>query len=318
MRKIIRKIKDIIKSNKRLYKFIINALSEYGYLKLKLNTIIRGDKYMISHRYKQIFGRETDFKNPKALTEKIQWLKVYGFEDFHTVVTDKYAASDWLAERFGSEYLIPLLFKTNNYKDIKPENIPEFPCIIKPNNGSGSIHIVRDKNLADWDIIRESLKLSAKHNYYYYGNERQYKNIKPLFIAEKLLQTKAGKIPNDYKLHFINGKLEFVYCTIDREGANYRKNYTPDWQPLPFDWSSPNPDKSKIKTGPDIPPPASYSKMREIGSEIAKLFKYIRVDFYDVDGRLYYGEVTIHHGSGYDVFIPEKYDYIYGEKLKLN
>jgi hypothetical protein len=146
--------------------------------------------------------------------------------------------------------------------------------------------------------------------------ELQYKDIKTLIIIEKLLQTKEGFIPNDYKLHFINGKLEFVYCSVGRETINKRNIYDADWKPLMFTWSEKYKDPTTLR-GPEIEAPSTFAKMKELGAVIAKDFKYVRVDFYDVDGKLYFGEITLHHGSGFDVFVPDTYDKYYGELLKL-
>lgn len=292
-------------------------MTKYYFFKIIFSLL--GDKLVEKIKYRIVFGRKLDFKHPDTLNAKIHWLKVYCREDFHTIVADKLAARQWLAERFGSEYLVPLLYYTNNYKNINPQNIPHEPCIIKSNNGCGSYHIIHnfdDLTNKDWRNIQNDCKIWLAKNHYYKGQEWQYKNMKPFIIVEKLLQTKEGKIPNDYKLNFFNGKLEFVYCSIDREGNNYRNIYDADWNPLDFMWINRKSYKENLR-GPEINPPASFHKMKEIGSEIAKLFKYVRVDFYDVDGKLYYGEITLHHGSGVDIFIPDKYDYIYGEKLKL-
>ena len=117
-------------------------------------------------------------------------------------------------------------------------------------------------------------------------------------------------------MHFINGKLEFVYCSVGRETINKRNIYDADWNPLMFTWSEKFKDPATLR-GPEIPAPSTFEKMKELGAEIAKDFKYVRVDFYDVDGELYFGEITLHHGSGLDVFVPGKYDIIYGEKLSL-
>lgn len=281
---------------------------------------ILGEKLVQKVKYRIIFGRKLDLNSPDTLNAKIHWLKLNCREDFHTIVADKYAARKWLAERFGEEYLIPLLFHTDNYREVKPENIPHEPCIIKSNNGCGTYHIIRkfeDYTKEDWENIRLDCKIWMKKNHFYRGQEWQYKNMKPRIIVEKLLYTKEGNIPNDYKLNYFNGKLEFVYCSVDRENGDYRNIYDADWKPLDFFWVGKKKYREGLR-GPEIPPPPSYDKMKEIGAEIAKLFKYVRVDFYDVDGKLYYGEITLHHGSGADKFFPDKYDYIYGEKLNLN
>ena len=127
---------------------------------------------------------------------------------------------------------------------------------------------------------------------------------------------KSGKIPNDYKLNYLNGELAFVYVSLDREGRNYRNIYDQNWIPLHFKWAN----KYKInKTmrGPEIPAPDSFLKMKELGSEIAKLFPYVRVDFYDVDGKLFFGEVTLCHGGGFDKFEPLEMDTHFGNKLTI-
>lgn len=278
---------------------------------------LHSNKSIIKKRYKKIFDRELDLENPKTLNEKIQWLKLYEHKDFHTICADKYAVREWLAERFGESYLIPLIFHTTDWKEINAKNIREFPCIIKANHTSGNYIILRNAANVDWELVQRECHWWLRKNYYQLSQEWQYKNIKRQIVVEKLLQTKEGKIPNDYKLHYINGNLEFVYCSIDREGENKRNIYDMDWKPLPFSWVEKNKSiQGKIR-GDEITAPPTFALMKTIGGEIARLFKYVRVDFYDVDGHLYFGEITLHHGGGFDVFVPDEYDYFYGQKLIL-
>lgn len=285
--------------------------------KLKeLPQLLFGPRLIIKYKYKKVFGVYPDLKNPKTLNEKIQWMKLYDKKDFYTIVADKYEARRWLSERFGEEYLIPLLFYTDDYKCINEKNIPNVPCIVKANHTSGTYRIIRDKGNVNWKDLRNKCRLWLNTNYYLSGQEWQYKNIKPKIIVEQLLLTESGALPNDYKLHFFNGKLEFIYCSIDREGANSRNIYDSEWNPLYFTWVSRDNTREDLR-GKEIEKPKTFDKMVEIGTEIAKLFTYVRVDFYDVDGKLYYGEITLHHGGGMDIFVPDKYDMIYGNKLKL-
>ncbi|NOU35150.1 MAG: hypothetical protein HOO88_00005 [Kiritimatiellaceae bacterium] len=244
------------------------------------------------------------------------WLMLYDRQDFHTTCADKYAVREYFAENFGEEGLIPLLYRTTDWRDIKYENIPDCPCVIKSNSGSGWYQIVRDKNKIDFAQLRNNCKKWMHTNYYYLSNQWQYKNIKPCIMIEKLLLTRDGKLPNDYKLNFFNGKLEFVYCSIDREGENTRNIYDATWNPLHFSWVNAAKKNADVR-GEDIPPPPTFQRMVEVGSEIARHFKYVRVDFYDVDGALYYGEITLHHGGGLDVFVPETYDTLLGNKLNI-
>lgn len=291
----------------------------YAYYRLKrfLKYEIYSDEYLVKKMYENDFGRECDLNHPQRFSEKIQWLKLYERKDFHTLLADKYASRNYIKDNFGDGCLVPLYFHTCDWRDLRPENIPDEPCIIKPNNNCGKYHIVRDKRELDWEQVRFDARKWMAENMYYRCQEWQYKNMKPRLLVEKLLLTKEGKIPNDYKLHYFDGKLEFVYCSIDREGANYRNIYDGKWNPLKFQLIAPDKYNPDIR-GPEIDMPVTFEQMKKMGEVVAKLFKYIRVDFYDVDGKLYFGEITLHHGSGTDHFYPDEYDFIYGEKIKLD
>lgn len=274
------------------------------------------DEQMTALRFKHVFGREINLQNPTTLNEKIQWLKLHVRKDIQTVMADKYGARDYIRTHFGEEYLVPLLFETSDWRDITLDNIPDEPCIVKPNHGTGAYVIIRDKNRVDINALQLKCLEWLNTDFYKITQEWQYKNIKRRIIIEKLLQTKDGTIPNDYKLNYINGKLEFIYCSVGRESENKRNVYDANWNPLLFSWVEPYKDVTDIR-GKEIPAPPTLPKMMEIGEEIAKEFAYVRVDFYDVDGKLYIGEITFHHGGGFDVFVPDEYDLYYGEKLIL-
>ena len=276
---------------------------------------LKSNKKILADRFLKTFGKQLDLKNPQTLNEKIQWLKLYDHKDFYTICADKYAVRSYLSERFDSNYLIPLILHTDDVRVINARNIRKYPCIVKANHTSGDYVILRDENNIDWKELQYKCKFWLNRDYYLESQEWQYKNIKRQIVVEELLQTKEGKIPNDYKLHYINGELQFVYVSIDREGINKRNIYDPNWAPLPFSWVSK--ETTDNVRGYDIDPPHSFAKMKEIGNIIAKEFKYVRIDFYDVDGKMYFGEITLHHGSGFDIFCPEEYDYFYGGKLDI-
>lgn len=291
-----------------IYKFV------YQLSVLKHN--IGSDKFITKRKYKRIYGQNIDLNNPKSLNEKILWLKLNDRRPIHTLLADKFTVRTYLAEKFGKSYLVPLCFSTTDWRDISIDTIPDEPCIIKATHTSGDYFIIRDKRKIDIKKIRFLCRIWLSRNFYFCSQEWQYKKSTRRIIIEKLLITKDGYIPNDYKLHYINGELAFVYCSIGRETVNKRNIYDANWQPLNFSWVEPYKDYKNIR-GEEIQAPDSFEKMKEIGSEIAKLFKYVRVDFYDVDGKLYCGEITFHHGSGFDVFNPREYDYVLGDKLKL-
>ena len=261
-------------------------------------------------------GYALDLKNPKTLNEKLQWLKLYDRRPIYTTFADKYAVREYIKEAIGKDVLIPLLYHTKDVKNIFPENLPDEPFILKANHDSGSFLIVRDKSTINWKKVRVDCRWWLSKNYYWIDREWQYKAIEPCIIIEKLLLDKNGKIPNDYKVHCINGRVEFVYVAVDREGLNKRNIYDKDWKPLPFAWANKFKDISKLR-GSEIEPPTSLAKMLVLSEQIAQLFAYVRVDFYDVDGVLYFGEITQCHGGGFDQIRPIEWDYHFGEMLNI-
>jgi hypothetical protein len=275
------------------------------------------DESYLKRRFKKFQGYELDLNVPRTLNEKLQWVKIHDRKEFHTVYADKFAVRDFLKKTFGEDYLIPLVYQTTDYRELKPENMPDYPFVIKTNHGFGNTVIVRDKEKIDWQKLRMDYKLWLRTNYYYYEREWQYKDIVPRIIIEKMLLDSHGRLPNDYKLNFIEGVLEFIYVSVDREGANKRNIYDKDWKPVNFTWARKGKDLSKMR-GEEIQPPLSLSKMIEFGTKVASAYKYVRVDFYDVDGRLYLGEITQCHGGGFDQMVPFEYDLRFGEKINLS
>lgn len=284
---------------------------------LKLKHIFVSDKKQLEKRYKSIFNKELDLNNPITLNEKIIWLKLYDHRELNTIIADKYRVRDFYKEKFGDDYLIPLYFNTKRVKDINPKNINKFPCIVKYNGGSGTWQIIKNKDDVNWKVLRNKCRRWKAFNHYYSTQEWQYKNIKPMFIVEELLQDEHGKIPNDYKFNYINGKLEFIYCSVDREAGNYRVCYNSEWEKLPFTWVEPHKHRKDLNDT-NVKKPINFEKMCEIGNELAKNWPYVRIDFYECNGKLYYGEITLHHGSGNDTFEPIEYDLMYGQKVDLN
>jgi hypothetical protein len=272
------------------------------------------DEVFLKKRFLKLQGYKLDLKTPKSLNEKINWLKLNYSHPHETILADKYAVREYISKEIGEKYLIPLVFTTKNVKEINFKNFPDYPVIVKANHDSGSYLIIRDKAKVDWSNLRIDCRFWLSRNYYWIERERQYKQIQPRIIIEKLLITKDGKIPFDYKLHCINGKVEFIYVSIDREGDNKRNIYSRDWDPLLFTWANKNKNVHNLR-GIEIHKPSNMDKMIELAEIIARDFPYVRIDFYDVDGKIYFAEVTQHHGGGFDKIKPIEWDYKYGTLL---
>ena len=264
-------------------------------------------------------GFPLDLKNPKTLNAKMQWLKLNDLTDLHKQCADKYMVRSFVEKEVGEEFLVPLLYVTENPKNITYDNLPKKEhFIIKTTHDSSGGVIVRnlEKDIPDIKVLQEKFAKLLKSKHYRGGRENQYKDIKPRIVVEKLLEDKNGKIPNDYKFHCFNGVPKIVYVSVDREGKNKRNIYDVDWNPIYFTWTAPGKDSEHIR-GEEVEKPENYEKMLEIAQKLASHFLYVRVDLYNVDGKIYVGELTFHHGSGFEHIRPIEWDYKMGEMLKL-
>lgn len=286
-----------------------------------LQVKIQGEEKWESKRFQSCLGYKPNIQSPQTLNEKIVWLKIHYFNDFFIECCDKYLIHSYLEKRLGYDYAPKLLYVTQNPKDLNYDNIKHFPCIIKVSNGSGANLIVKDKNQFTENYLQRhfAFQIIASKLHTITSLEHQYNMDKPYIVVEELLKDPNGGIPNDYKFLYINGTLEFVYCSVDRLGANVRHVYDENWNRLHFVWVA-GADESiflRYESSKAIPAPRFFEKMKQISSEIAKDFPLVRVDFYETEDRIYVGEITLHHGSGHDKFYPDSYDMFYGRKLIL-
>lgn len=266
-------------------------------------------KSIVKLKFKKKLGYPLNLKNPQTLNEKLNWLKLYNKKPIHTTIADKYLVRDYVAKKIGSEYLIPLVYHTTNPKDIIPENLPDFPVIIKTNHDSSGGIIIRDKQKVNWRKTQLTLHRLLKDNYYYNSNEWQYKNIKPRVVVEKLLTNEHNEVPYDYKLQFFNGNLAMTSVIMDRSTNPSLRTYDANWNPYDFKWGE------GFKLGKQIKKPAQYNKMVELGKKLAEDFISVRVDFYINNNAIYFGELTLYDGSGFAKFTPEDFDLHFGKML---
>ena len=261
-------------------------------------------------RFRQAFGRELDLQNPRTFNEKLQWLKLHDRTPLHTVCADKYTVRTYVADRIGPQYLIPLLYHTRDPYEIRPENLPEPPFIIKTTHGSGGVTIVRDKAAADWERIRRSLRRLLRYNHYYCTKEWQYRHIPPRIIVEPLLAAEAGVVPTDYKFYCFHGKPEVIQVIAGRYVDARECFYSPDWRPLNFRLCYPflqSPWKR----------PDHLEQMLDVAARLSADFYHARIDLYDEYGHVFFGEITYHSDSGFSRFDPPEWDRRLGDLLHL-
>lgn len=279
------------------------------YLIYELILRIIPDDVFVKSQFKLKMGYLLNLKNPKTFNEKVSWLKLNDRTPLHTISADKFKVREYIAKKIGNEYLIPLILNTNNPQDIVQEKLPDFPIIIKTNHNSSGGIIIKDKQSVNWKRVRFDLKKLLHENYFYSSREWQYKNIKPSIVVEKLLLDENGNIPYDYKMHCFNGKLVFTQVDLDRQTNHTRNLYDNYWKFIPCKWI--------YKNGKQIEKPATYDKMQLLAEKIAEDFIYVRVDFYVIQKKLFFGELTFHSESGYGKFEPESYDQYFGSLLNL-
>ena len=261
--------------------------------------------------YFRHFKKFIDFDNPKTFNEKIQWLKLNYRKEEYTNLVDKYRVKQYITKLIGEEYVIPTLEVWKNVDDIDFKSLPE-KFVLKCNNDSGGIVICKNKKDFDEAKAKSFLKERLKNNGYWYGREWPYKNVKPCIIAEKYMEDSISKDLKDYKFFCFNGSMEFFDIDIDRFIEHRANYYDRNGNFLPFGKKYCPPDYTK-----KIEMPKNLGKMIELAETISHNTVLSRIDFYEIDGQVYFGEITFYPGSGFSPFTDEKWDYKLGDMIDL-
>ena len=286
------------------------------YMIYALGRLIRGpiwaDKLYLKVLYKNRVRRSLNFKKPESFNEKLQWLKIYDRRPEYTSMVDKYEAKEYIKQTIGEEYVIPTLGVWNSFDDIPFDDLPQ-RFVLKCTHDSGGYVIVKDKDKFDIEEARKKIHHCMKRNYFWNTREWPYKNITPRVIAEEYIEDVVATELRDYKLLCFNGKVKCSFvCTnrFDKSGlcVNF---YDRDWIPLPFARKYPRNNIEIVK-------PYNYDKMIQFAETIAQGIDFLRVDFYECNGNLYFGEMTFYPGSGLEIFYPEEWDYRLGAWLELS
>ena len=280
------------------------------YIRLTKNNRLN-DKEFIKMKYREFLGKDVNLENPTLFTEKIQWLKLNDRNDLYTKCADKYSVREYIEKKVGSKYLIPLVFMTENYKDINQDNLPDYPVIIKTTHDSGGTFIVNDKKTFDFKRLQRKLSQRLRNNFYYLNREWEYKNIKPRIIVEKLLKDDSGNERlNDYKIHCFHGKPMFIQTIFDRGEETKEDWYDKNWKLLDVYYFSP---LRKYVEKPKV-----LEELLSVAEKLSQEFPYVRVDLYIANNQIYFGELTFRPYGGFMKFVPESFDVELGNYLILN
>jgi hypothetical protein len=310
-------VKNIYNNSRLGFTLLKPFVSIYQYF---LHKKYLSREQFILKRFKKNFGHELNLKNPKSLNEKINWLILNNDNPLGSLLADKYRVREYIKSEIGEKYLVPLAYMTKDPKDIIPENLPDYPVIIKTNHNSSGGIVIKDKNKTiDWKSIQNRLRANLAENFYWVGRELVYKDIQPLIIVEKLLNDNSGSFPADYKVHCFNGKVEMTAVVTGR-GSNQQHCdwYNREWIRQPYEWGVLLEDGSYSKASEKgVKKPICYDKMLELSETLSSKFKYLRVDWYVINDNLFFGELTLYHQSGSKPVKPYEWDLKLGEKLTL-
>lgn len=260
--------------------------------------------------FREALGKYPDLKNPKTFNEKLQWLKLYDRQPRYTQMVDKYAVRQFISEKLGEEYLIPLLGVWDCFEDIDFNALPN-QFVLKPTHTSGNIFICRDKRAIDYSRLRHEVNRWLKRRYYWVHREWPYKNLPRRIIAEQYISESDNEL-RDYKFFCFGGKVKCFKIDYDRFVEHRANYYDTKKELLPFGEEVCPPDfERKI----DIP--KNIDDMIALAEKLSEGHPFLRVDFYSVAGKIYFGELTFFPASGFGPFIPEEWDYKLGEWIKL-
>jgi len=277
----------------------------------ELDLLIRNDETVIKSRYKKIFGKELDLENPKTFNEKINWRILRDHNPIYTLLSDKYMVRKYVEKKIGSKYLIPLIGVYDKPEDINYDTLSK-KFVLKCTHDSGSVFICHDKSKIDKYNINKIFKKYLKRNYYKATREYQYKNISPRIICEEFISD-DGCAPIDYKFHVFNtdkySKI-FIQCDIDRFTSHTRAMLNENWEYANFEY--------KVKRPRNLPEkPKNFKLMKKLALTLSKDFDMVRVDLYEVNNNIYFGELTFTSENGIQRIIPYEWDEKLGDLWNL-
>lgn len=301
---MLSKLKKIIYNNNNIHLFFIAA----NLTILRVIAILVPDRIYVRRQYRKHFGRELNLKNPRSFNEKIQWLKLNWKDEILSACADKYKVREYVENRVGERVLTKLYGVYDRVEDIILDNLPD-SFVLKITHGSGQNIICKNKKDIDWKYTFKLLKIFMYNNHYYCGREFAYKNIQPRIICEEYLGDKES-VPVDYKFFCFNGEPRFLHVDFDRFTEHKRNLYDMDWNLLPV-------RKGYLNSTGQVERPGCFKEMSLIARQLCQGLIFVRVDLYDVDNKVYFGELTFYPSSGCGRFDPDSYDYTVGAYLQL-
>lgn len=269
-----------------------------------------GDKLYIKLLFRLSMGHKLDLKNPQTYNEKLQWLNLYYRNPLLSKLADKAEVKNYVRELIGDEYVIKNYGVWNSFDEIDFDKLPS-QFVLKTTHDSGGIVICKDKSKLDLDKARKKINWHLKRNLFYVYREWAYKHIKPRIIAEEFLVDESKVELKDYKFFCFNGEPKAMFIATGRQAGNTMFDF------YDINFNHLNTVQGYPQSGKILEKPKNYALMVELATKLSKGFPQVRVDFYNIDGKVVFGEYTFCHFAGLEPFHPQKWDYEFGSWLDL-
>lgn len=271
------------------------------------------DKLYLTLLFRLKMGYWMDWKHPKTYNEKLNWLKLYDRKPEYTTMVDKYAVKEYVANIIGREYIIPTLGVWDSPEDIDWDSLPQ-KFVLKTTHGGGNSGVVicKDKSTIDLKTVKKQLSRAMGQNIYKESREWPYKNVDKKIIAEEYLEDSVTNELRDYKFFCFNGDVKYLFVATGRQKYEepFFNFFDENYNSLDFQQGHPRSEDLPSK-------PLCFDEMKVVASKLSKGLKQVRIDLYEVNGKVYFGEITFFHFAGVVPFNPNEWDYKFGEMIRL-
>lgn len=281
-----------------------------GYFLRHYFSSLMSDEKFIKWEYFSGMGKFPNLEHPRTYNEKLQWLKLNDIHPEYSKMVDKYEAKEYVRSIIGDEHIIPTLNVWNSWEEIDFSNLPE-KFVLKTTHDSGGVAVCKDKSEKTLREAKKKICKSLKHNYFYEHREYPYKDIKPRIIAEQFMVDESGTELKDYKFFCFDGEPKMLLIVSGRGEDQRQDFYDMNFELLPVQRK----EHPNSRVTRDVP--QNFGKMINLSKILSGGISHVRVDLYDINGRIYFGELTFFSGSGNIPFVPYEWDYKIGEWLKL-
>lgn len=290
-----------------------NLLLKKRLINIYFNLLrILPSKFFLKYFYKKKLGYNLNLNKPQKFTEKLQWLKLHNYNFEYIKMVDKAQVKDYVSKLIGDKYIIPTFGVWDSFNAIDFDVLPD-EFVLKTTHGAGSVFVCKDKKTFDYEKAKNILTVDLHTNYYLWGREWPYKYVKPRIIAEKFIYEQNSKhIPIDYKLYCFNGEVKFILICSNRD-LNTKKSVT-----RYFDENFNEVYVNNNVFNNPIEKPKNFLKMKELAYKLSKDLPHVRVDFYEINDKIYFGELTFFSSSGFIKFNSEDIDLKLGSYLDLS